>query len=102
MEKELSLRELAKKLDISAAFLSDMELGRRYPSKKVMQQLADELGVKHEELDSYDNRPPIEEVRQHVKDNPAFGFALRKLIDTKVDPDEILKLINKESGKKHK
>ena len=33
-KKDLSLRELAKKLDVSAAFLSDIELGRRYPSEK--------------------------------------------------------------------
>jgi transcriptional regulator with XRE-family HTH domain len=101
-ERDISLRELAKRLELSAPFISDIELGRRYPSKKVMQQLADALGVKPEELESYDSRPPIEEVRQHVKDNPAFGFALRKLMDKKVDTNELLRFIEKESGKKNK
>ncbi|MGH9962328.1 MAG: helix-turn-helix domain-containing protein, partial [Pyrinomonadaceae bacterium] len=43
--KELSLRELAKKLEISAPFLSDIELGRRYPSDEVLASLARKLGV---------------------------------------------------------
>ena len=39
-ERDLSLRELAKKLNLSAAFLSDIELGRRNPSDKVLSDLA--------------------------------------------------------------
>jgi len=38
-ELDLSLRELAKKLDCSPAFISDIELGRRHPSEKVLAEI---------------------------------------------------------------
>ena len=34
---DLSLRELALKISVSAPFLSDIELGRRFPSEEVLQ-----------------------------------------------------------------
>src|SRR5947199_1755362 len=88
--KDISLRERAKKLGHSPAFLSDVELGRRYPSKKVLRQLANELGVKAEELENYDTRPPIEEVRRRVQADPAFGLALRRVIDRKISSEEVM------------
>ena len=100
--KDISLRELAKKLGLSPAFLSDVELGRRYPSKKVLRQLANELGVKAEELENYDTRPPIEEVRRRVQADPAFGLALRRVIDRKISSEEVMKLAGKEPGSKKK
>jgi len=35
-----SLRELARELEISAPFLSDIELGRRFPSDQILEKLA--------------------------------------------------------------
>lgn len=101
-KKDISLRELAKKLEISAAFLSDVELGRRYPSKKVLTQIAQELDVKLEELENYDTRPPVEEIRRRVQADPAFGLALRKVIDRKISPADLMKLVGKEPGSKKK
>ena len=43
-EKDFSLRELAKKSGVTAPFLSDIELGRRYPSEKV---LSAKSGLQH-------------------------------------------------------
>ena len=101
-DKDISLRELAKRLELSAAFLSDIELGRRYPSKKVLQQLAHELDVKPEELENHDTSPPIEEVRRRVHADPAFGIALRKLIDKKITPEDFMKQLGKEPSPKKK
>jgi transcriptional regulator with XRE-family HTH domain len=39
-QRDLSVRELAKRLDVSAPFLSDVELGRRHPSGEVLERLA--------------------------------------------------------------
>ena len=44
-----SLRELARKAGISASFLSDIELGRRYPSRKTHRKLREKLG-RHAEM----------------------------------------------------
>jgi transcriptional regulator with XRE-family HTH domain len=56
---DLSLRELAKKVGISGPFLSDIELGRRFPSEEILAKLASALNVSLEDLKQYDNREPI-------------------------------------------
>jgi transcriptional regulator with XRE-family HTH domain len=42
---DLSLRELAKKVGISGPFLSDIELGRRFPSEEILAKLASALNM---------------------------------------------------------
>ena len=100
--KDTSLRELAKKLEISAAFLSDVELGRRYPSTKVLRQIALQLDVEPKELENHDTRAPMEEIKRRVQADPAFGLALRKVMDKKISPEELMKLVGKASGPKKK
>jgi transcriptional regulator with XRE-family HTH domain len=100
--KDISLRELAKELDISAAFLSDVELGRRYPSKKVLRQIALKLDVEPEELEDHDTRAPMEDIKRRVQADPAFGLALRRVISKKVSPEDLMKLAGKEPGPKKK
>ena len=39
----LSLRKLADQIDISSPFLSDIELGRRFPSEEILAKLAGAL-----------------------------------------------------------
>lgn len=100
---DLSLRELAKKIDdgtVSATHLSDIELGNRFPSKDLLAKLAKALETTVEDLEQYDPRPPIEELRRRSASDPNFGYALRKLVDKKVSADDILKLANKKSDKK--
>ena len=89
---DLSLREFAKRLNLSAPFVSDIELGRRSPSEKVLEKIAETLGVSPEELRSYDTRVPISELKKLVKSNPAYGIALRKLVDKKISPEEIIRM----------
>ncbi|GAW28553.1 helix-turn-helix domain-containing protein [Carboxydocella sp. ULO1] len=48
VEKQLSLRKLAKKSGISHSFLCDIERGRSQPSLDTLGKLADTLGVKIE------------------------------------------------------
>lgn len=100
--KDLSLREFAKQLgDLSAAFLSDVELGRRFPSEKVLAKMATALGVSEEELRSYDTRPPMEELRRLSSSDPMYGMAFRKVVESKVSGKELLELLkNREHRKK--
>ena len=46
----LSLRKLADQIGISAPFLSDIELGRRFPSEEILAKLAGALEVSPDEL----------------------------------------------------
>ncbi len=43
--KQVSLRELAKTLDISPAYLSAIETGQRTPNTQIMERLAWKLDV---------------------------------------------------------
>jgi transcriptional regulator with XRE-family HTH domain len=45
---DLSVRELAKRIGVSSPFLSDIELGRRFPSEEVLGKLAAALNVQLE------------------------------------------------------
>jgi transcriptional regulator with XRE-family HTH domain len=95
-QKDLSLRELARKLDgISAAHLSDIELGRRYPSEALLEKMAFVLGVAVDELKKYDPRPPLEGLKRLTESNPSYGMALRTIVEKKISPEDILKLAEK-------
>ena len=93
--RDLSLREFAAKLGVSAPFVSDIELGRRFPSKKILQSMATILGVNLEDLKAYDTRPPIEEMKQRIAANPRYAMAFRTFINRNLTPEEILQIANR-------
>ena len=92
---DLSVRELAKKLRVSAPFLSDIELGRRHPSEDVLERLALELKTTADDLKKYDSRPPMQELNRIAANNPAMGFALRKVVDDDVSPQALLNFLTR-------
>ena len=92
-ERDLSLRELASKIPVSAAFMSDVELGRRYPSDKHMKAIAQALGIPLEDLRKSDTRPPLREFRKATLANPEYGFAFRQMINRQISPKELLEFI---------
>jgi len=96
---DLSLRECAAKLDISPAFLSDIELGRRHPSEKVLAGIAKLLGTSPEDLSQYDTRPPVDELRRRAAEDPVFGLALRSLANGNVSAKEVMDLQKRKRDK---
>jgi transcriptional regulator with XRE-family HTH domain len=98
-EKDLSLRELARRAQISAAFLSDIELGRRYPSEDVLSKLAKALNVSLADLQSEDSRPPLDEMKRITELNPLYGVAFRKIIDEKISAEDLIKLAQQKKKK---
>ena len=101
-ERDLSLRELARKLEVSAAFLSDVELGRRFPSSVVLVKMAQILEVKADELRALDTRPPVEDLKRMAASNPTYGFALRRMVEKGVSADELMKFVKHAEQKKKK
>lgn len=99
-ERDISLREFAKKLDCSAAFWSDVELGRRYASEQMLKDAARILKVSVDELKQHDTRPPLEEVKRATAEDPRYALAFRRVIDSKVSPDVLLKLAEDKAKKK--
>lgn len=94
-----SLRELAEKTKVTAPFLSDVELGRRFPSEEKLSELAKALGVDAAELKKYDFRETAAEVKKFLEQNPAYGFAFRTALnqaqDKGVSPEDLVKRIKK-------
>lgn len=92
---DLSLRDLAKITGKSAPFLSDIELGRRYPSDEVLADIAKVFSVSFDELKKYDNRESISDIKKMIASNPQLGFAFRtaveKLKSGNLSPEEFLK-----------
>ena len=78
---DLSLRELAKRTGISSPFLSDIELGRRFPSEEILGKLAAALKVPAEDLKKYDNRAPIADLKRLMDSDPKLGFAFRTAVE---------------------
>jgi transcriptional regulator with XRE-family HTH domain len=99
-ELDLSLREFAKKLDCSPAFISDIELGRRHPSEEVLAEMARVLKVKVEELRAMDVRAPIDDIKRITLDDPTFALAFRSVIDKKITADELLEFVKKKESEK--
>jgi transcriptional regulator with XRE-family HTH domain len=98
--KDISLREFAKKLDLSAAFLSDVELGRRFPSDEVLTKIAKALDESVEKLKALDTRPPMDELRRLWASDPLMGVALRKVAEKNVTASDLLDFLKKAGKKK--
>ena len=101
-ELDMSLRDLAKKLDCSPAFISDVELGRRYPSDKLLIEMAHILKIKVEELRKKDVRPPIEEIKRVTRNDPTFALAFRTVIDKNISADDLLKFVKQKEAEEKK
>lgn len=99
-EQDISLRELAKRVGVSGAFLSDVELGRRFPSSEIIKRIAKEIKVSVDELKEYDFRDEVETIRKMMFADPATGMAFRSIthqLQKGLTPEDLLKKI---SGKK--
>lgn len=100
-ELDLSLREFAKKLACSAPFISDVELGRRFPSEEMLDQIARVLKLDIDELRKFDQRAPLEDIKRITERDPKFAYAFRTLVEKNVTPEEIIELTaGKRSRKK--
>jgi transcriptional regulator with XRE-family HTH domain len=78
---DLTVRELGKRIGVSSPFLSDIELGRRFPSEEVLGKLAAALNVQLEDLKQYDNRAPIADLKRLMDSDPKLGVAFRTAVE---------------------
>lgn len=99
-QKDLSLREFATKiLHVSPAFLSDIELGRRNPSEKNLKVIAQNLGISLEELQSYDIRLPLENLKRLAASDPGYGLLFRTVVDKGIKSKDLLDFLKKHKRK---
>lgn len=96
-ERDLSLRELAKIVEVSAPFLTDVEQGRRFPKEETLEKLARALRTDVADLKSHDTRPPAKEMSELSDSDIEYAFAFRRVVqhvkDKKLSPEEIVRRI---------
>ncbi len=108
-EKQISLRELARRLDVSAPFLSDVENNRRAPlTEERLSTLADVLNLSEaEEAEMYDivghqKGLLAPDLNPYVNDRPYVNAALRTARNLEANEDDwkmfIEELIKRKSG----
>jgi transcriptional regulator with XRE-family HTH domain len=90
---KISLRELSRRAEISAPHLSDIELGRRYPSKDALERLSKELKVEVSLLSQLDTRDSLGDLKRMMTKDPAWGVAFRQMAEDgkqgKLTPEDV-------------
>lgn len=92
VELDLSLRDLAKKLDVAPSYLSDIENNRRVPAEEVLGNMARTLKLDFDELMARAGRFGDDAVR-YMQRTPAAGVLFRKLAQSDLSGDLVEKLI---------
>jgi transcriptional regulator with XRE-family HTH domain len=89
---DLSLRDLAKQLDVSPSYLSDIENDRRVPAEDVLRALAEHLTLDADTLLAMAGRFG-EETERYMKKHPAAGILFRKISSKNLSDDALQKLL---------
>ena len=92
VEKDLSLRDLAKLIDIAPSYLSDIENDRRVPSEEIIHNIAQALDMDADDLMARSGRLG-EEAERYMKKHPAAGILFRKISTTRLNEDDLRKLL---------
>lgn len=95
----LSLREVAKAAKISAPFLSDVELGRRFPTNETLALIAEKLRASADDLKKHDHRSALTDLKRLAESSPNLGAAVRALVDRvqsgNLTPDQLAAKLRK-------
>ena len=91
----MSLRAFAGAVQKSPPFISDIELGRRYPSDEVLEQMAAVLKVPSSELKTLDTRSSLDDLRRLAQKDPQWGMAFRAVASKaeSLTPEEFMRIL---------
>ena len=88
----LSLRELARRIEITPSYLSDIENDRRVPAEEILRALSTELELDFDDLMARSGRLGSDAVR-YMSRMPAAGVLFRRLSEENA-PEEILEKLS--------
>ena len=88
-----SVRFVAREVELAASYLSDIELGRRIPSEKVIHQLCSLLGMDFDVLMQKAGRMG-EDTETYLKSSALVGRLLRQMAQEQVNEDGLRLLLN--------
>ena len=89
-----SLRDFAKKLDITPSYLSDIENDRRIPAEEVLRRIAELLELKFDVLMAKAGRFG-EDADRYMRKHPTVGVLFRQLSESNLADDDLAKLLKK-------
>lgn len=93
--KKISLREFARRIEISPSFLCEIETGRSYPSAEVLGRVAGKLGVAVGSLEKLDARSQLIGLKRLLENDPAWGAVFEEIArsgnDGGLKPFQLLK-----------
>lgn len=102
-ELDISLRELARRLDVSAPFMSDVELGRRYPGEEILAKIANTFKISIDHLKGFDSRESLAEFKRVLEANPnvavAFRTAVQEYKEGRLSPEDLVPKSGRERKK---
>ncbi len=93
LAKKLGLRELARELDITPLYLSDIENDRRVPSEDVLRKLAARLDLDVDHLLAMAGRFG-DAAERFMKRNPSVGVLFRRISENNLKADDIQRLVD--------
>jgi transcriptional regulator with XRE-family HTH domain len=103
-ELDISLRELARRLQVSAPFISDVELGRRYPGEDLLAKIAVEFKTPLDHLKSFDHRESLAEFKRVLEANPNVAVAFRTAVqgykEGRLAPEDLVPKPGKDKRRK--
>jgi transcriptional regulator with XRE-family HTH domain len=101
LAKKQSLREVAKLLEITPSYMSDIENDRRIPSEEVLRNISKLLELDFDYLMALAGRFG-DNADRYMKKQPAAGMLFRRISENNLQEDELQELIRKadELGKK--
>lgn len=90
---DMTLRELARRIDKAPSYLNDIEHNRRVPSEPVLRQICAELGLDEDQLLAAAGRVG-ENAEEYMKANPTAGVLLRRLSTANLREPGLNKLLS--------
>lgn len=91
VKSEVTLRDLAKTLDLAPSYLSDIENDRRVPSEEVLHRLAEVLQLRFDNLMALAGRVG-DDAERYLKKHPAVGALFRRISDKRLSDEDLKKL----------
>lgn len=94
VEKHLGLRELARAMEITPSYLSDIENDRRVPAQEVLKTIAKELDLSVDELMALGGRLD-EQTERYLKTQPQAAVLFRRISRNRLGQADLKVLLDK-------
>jgi transcriptional regulator with XRE-family HTH domain len=92
VRSELSLRELARRLELAPSYINDIEHDRRVPSEPVLRKICVELDLDEDRLLAAAGRVG-EDAEEYMKSNPTAGVLFRRVSGAGLDEHGLKRLL---------